>query len=849
MTPSKNTATYHECLECGLVIRQGIAGRCPSDQTELIPVYTFEDPLEGTILNQKYRVVKCCGSGASGVVYRAQHLALNKDVAIKFLHKHLLDDPEKLERFENEARTLSNLSHPNIVKVIDFGLTPQPYIVMDFVHGQRLDQVLKTVGRFPTKIAIKVFQQICAGMSVVHNEGLVHQDLKPANILVSKLETSDPSVLILDFGTARLLDSDTQKTGVIVGSPPYMSPEQCEGRPTDQRSDVYSMGCLMYEVLSGRKVFSAFSTEEYIFKHLNQLPQSLAVTNPELKIPEELDRLIGRALSKQLDFRVQSMSDLSAGMSAARNNSSEERQAKPPVVALPRILPGLIGVQIAAILCIMLLNVDSSDGVFMALSIACRNTFILLAVVTYPYWLICVYKVLKLAKPAASKWGTLLSLILVGAPFPLLGVAGLSYAHDEIGEVLTWFGLAVWLTGVCFFALRVYAPVLNQRPYIGLLLIVTVLISMVPLTAACLFAPLAWAFLLLYLIRAGAFVTDQAASTRQTVTLVVSATLVLTLLETVWAVDPVRSSERQMNRLVSHFSKEPYWYSQRARYYFDEGKYDLAMMDAEKAVSIYPSYTTAWRTRAKAAAKVYDYVSLINSNKHLLSINPANFAVQYECGQCYALLGQTTKALEEFRAALVLAKVPGEKAEAHQACASQLLRLGDVDGAMREVEQAIAADKSLANAWLLKARIYQQENKVDLVLRTCDNMSQFKEFANPVGCLRADAISQQGKSADALKLLDQLDPTAIDTLLTRAMVLSRSRQFSVAIDTVLLALENASVTSENVPGDCYFTLARVTHAAGELKKALTYAQDAVALSPEMKERIQLVNEIQAHRPR
>lgn len=846
MTPNKTPSAFYQCLECGMVILEGNSERCPADQSVLVPVSSIDDPHEGTTLNGKYRIIKCCGSGASGVVYRAQHLALRKDVAIKFLHNHLLDDQEKLERFEKEARTLSNLSHPNIVKVLDFGLHPQPFIVMDFAAGQRLDQVLQTVGPFPVRIAIKVFLQICAGMSVVHKADLVHQDLKPANILVAKLETADPVVLILDFGTARLLDSDTQKTGVIVGSPAYMSPEQCEGRPTDQRSDVYSMGCLMYEVLSGRKVFAASSTEEYIFKHLNQLPQSLAVTNPELKIPEELDRLVGRSLSKQLDFRVGSMDDLAAGLTRVPVTATvTETRAKETPSPLPRVWPGLIAVQIVTLLDIMLMNIDSHDGIYMALALACRNVFVLLVLFVVPYWLLCTYKILRAADPGVSKWKILFLSILAGA---LLGFIAISpslapYFPDWFG--IPWLIRVVSLVGIYLVTVRVFAPILRLRLHVGLLLVSLMLLEPIPLSTPLECSLWSWEFLLLYLIRAESPVTVEPVAVRRVVTLVLLATLILTFFEIVWGTNPVRSSERQLGRFIAAYPKDHYWYGQRAHYYLERDKYDLALADASKAVSIYSRYSDAWRSRGKAAAGVYDYATCASSDEQYLSINHNNFAFQIECGQCYAILGRTRKALDAYRAALSGAKNANDKAKAHRACAEQLLRLGETDAALEEAEQAIALNKSYGDALLTKALVLQHLNKYEAALAICDNVSdKFPNSAYDAWCIKADVLSLQGKTAEALKFVDPLEPTT-NSLLTKAMVLARSHKFDVAKGAAFLALTGVSTVSEYTPGDCYFTLARVFFAAGDFDKALSFARDAIAMAPEVKDRTDLLRDIEA----
>ncbi len=399
ITQTTREPLYQECLQCGHEYSTAVGNLCPNDNSELVPV--FSDSMEGITINEKYKIHSLCGSGAHGNVYRARHLALSKDVAIKFLHPHLIDNAAKLHRFENEARALSELSHPNIVKVIDFGLQPQPYIVMDYAAGKRLDQILEMVGSFPLKIAINVFLQICEGMAEVHAHGMIHQDLKPSNILVSKIETDAPEVKILDFGTAKLVVTDSEKTGEFVGSPPYMSPEQCGGEPTDARSDIYSLGCLMYEILTGQKPFKASTVEDYFFKHLNQLPEPPSRVAANIKIPEELDRIICRTLSKQVDFRVQSMEELANALKAvstetmALTKSAVQDQAAMP--GLPLIWPGL-----GAVSAVSLLTSLRTPAVPAELAHSPYLTYVigLLSLFAVVYWVLAV---LKLHKFAAAK--------------------------------------------------------------------------------------------------------------------------------------------------------------------------------------------------------------------------------------------------------------------------------------------------------------------------------------------------------------------------------------------------------------------------------------------------------------
>lgn len=452
-------ALYQECLECGHVFAVALGNFCMNDNSELVPVYS--DAVEGLTINDKYKVLSLCGSGSYGSVYRARHIALNKDVAIKFLHVHLIDNAQKLQRFENEARTLSELSHPSIVRVIDYGVEPQPFIVMDYAEGKRLDQILQMVGPFPLRIAINVFIQICEGMAAVHAQGLIHQDLKPSNILVSKIETNNPEIKILDFGTAKLLETNTQRTSEFIGSPPYMSPEQCAGEPTDTRSDVYSLGCLMYEILTGQKPFQANTTEDYFFKHLNQLPQPPSNEATSTNIPEELDRLICRTLSKQVDFRVQSMTQLAEALRQIPTESIS--MAKAPILqtddteALPRLSPGIGAVAAAFLICAF--RSPIVDSLPMA-SMYVLYVSGLLCFGACVYWIIAVTKIQQLlASKQQCKAPGLLAIfthLITSLPLAPCLAMGILLSGISIAPWIGWLGFGLYAAFVCHTNIRFF---------------------------------------------------------------------------------------------------------------------------------------------------------------------------------------------------------------------------------------------------------------------------------------------------------------------------------------------------------------------------------------------------------
>jgi serine/threonine-protein kinase len=218
------------------------------------------DPFIGYEFDDKYRVISLLGSGAWGSVYRGVHLALGSDIAIKIMHKHLSKDEANLKRLTQEAQLLNGISNSHVVKLMDFGVKPVPFIVMEYFDGITLAEHLRSNGALAVETALQLFSQLCEGLSSAHRAGFIHRDLKPSNIMLKQNDGRLDS-RILDLGIAKLLDLSEEKqaltaTGEILGSPPYMSPEQWTGI-CDQRSDLYSLGCIMYEALTGKLAFEA----------------------------------------------------------------------------------------------------------------------------------------------------------------------------------------------------------------------------------------------------------------------------------------------------------------------------------------------------------------------------------------------------------------------------------------------------------------------------------------------------------------------------------------------------------------------------------------------------------------
>jgi serine/threonine protein kinase len=262
---------------------------------------------EKILLNNRYQLDERQGSGGMAMVYRAQDLMLERTVAIKLLRADFSKDPDFRERFRQEAKAAANLSHPNIVTVHDFGLdTGRLFIVMEFVPGTDLKSIIQQRGRFPIEEAIALIVQACAGLGYAHRAGLVHCDVKPQNMLV----TPDKRLKVVDFGIARALSTivPEEQADIVWGSPQYFSPEQAAGNAPSPASDVYSLGVILYEMLTGQLPFSAPGAEELARMHREVPPPSPRKINPD--IPSKLEQIILKVLSKEPSARYRTADQL-----------------------------------------------------------------------------------------------------------------------------------------------------------------------------------------------------------------------------------------------------------------------------------------------------------------------------------------------------------------------------------------------------------------------------------------------------------------------------------------------------------------------------------------------------------
>ncbi|HEY2133157.1 MAG TPA: serine/threonine-protein kinase [Acetobacteraceae bacterium] len=263
----------------------------------------------------RYRIEGVLGRGAMGVIYRAHDPEIDRRVAIKLIRADLLDGKERaeyLERFRREAQAAGRCSHPNIVAVYDFAMHGgNPFLAMEFVDGISLGQAYERGTNFTVTDAIALMQQILGALGAAHATGVVHRDIKPANILLA----SGNFVKVTDFGISRVGGAGLTQAGALIGTPSYMSPEQCRGEVVDGRSDLFSAGVVFYEMLAGQRPFPGRSFEEVWHRLMHEAPADITTLNAG--VSAALKRVVGRALAKTADARFASAAEMAAALTAA----------------------------------------------------------------------------------------------------------------------------------------------------------------------------------------------------------------------------------------------------------------------------------------------------------------------------------------------------------------------------------------------------------------------------------------------------------------------------------------------------------------------------------------------------
>ncbi len=281
------------------------------------------DQMIGKTIAGRYEILQKLGEGGMGVVYKAMQTSVERIVALKILHPQMTVNEEALKRFQREAKTTSKLRHVNSIHIYDFGVEDNlSFLVMEYIEGESLDDVIRKSGPLGLPRFANIIRQVCYALAEAHELGIVHRDLKPGNIYLSRKRDGSEEVKVLDFGIAKVVGEQQNvtrltQTGMIIGTPQYMSPEQVEGIPLDHRSDVYSLGIIMYELLTGETPFQAETPFQLLMKHVKEKPVPPRKFRPNLAIPEAVEKIVLKALEKDPAKRFQSISELQQSLEAA----------------------------------------------------------------------------------------------------------------------------------------------------------------------------------------------------------------------------------------------------------------------------------------------------------------------------------------------------------------------------------------------------------------------------------------------------------------------------------------------------------------------------------------------------
>ena len=347
----QNPEDQEFCEECGFQL--------PADSSD------GPDPLLGTTIAGRYKIEELIGQGAMGRVYRAVQQPINRQIAVKVLHQHLMEDRRVAKRFEREAQAASRFNHPNSIGIIDFGQEEESlFIAMEYITGQDLAEVISQQSPIDPERAVSIATQVLSALQLAHANKIIHRDLKPENIMLEELPGHKDFVKVCDFGIAKIqqnADTPNQESaltmfGMICGTPYYMSPEQAKGEELDGRTDLYSMGVILYEMLTGEVPFQGTTPVEVIARHLTDPPTPPTEAYPNLSIPKALEEVVMQALSKDREKRFKDAQSMSQALEKALKDvefkQDLERLMKdaataPPVVVGQTVPSGVPAVPVA----------------------------------------------------------------------------------------------------------------------------------------------------------------------------------------------------------------------------------------------------------------------------------------------------------------------------------------------------------------------------------------------------------------------------------------------------------------------------------------------------------------------
>jgi eukaryotic-like serine/threonine-protein kinase len=317
---------------------------CPRDGQTLRSATPVSD-LVGQVVADRYHVIKKLGAGGMGQVYLAEHVKMGRRSAIKVMNPSLMHDPDAIARFNREASNASRISHPNVCAIYDFGETSDGliFLAMEFIEGEPLTDLLERHGALPLARATNIFLQTADALQAAHDLGIVHRDLKPDNIMVTKGRDAAETVKVVDFGIAKAIGGDERgqkvtKTGLVMGTPEFMSPEQLSGDKVDGRSDLYSLALVLFRMLSGKLPFEATTVQEAMIKRLTDEPAKLTEARPDLSFPPGLQPAFDTALARTPAERYQTVAKFAADVAAVTGRPPSVIRSVPPTDAKTELI-------------------------------------------------------------------------------------------------------------------------------------------------------------------------------------------------------------------------------------------------------------------------------------------------------------------------------------------------------------------------------------------------------------------------------------------------------------------------------------------------------------------------------
>lgn len=316
---------------------------CPRDGSAL-KLLSGAGDLVGSVIADRYHVTRKLGEGGMGQVYLAEHVRMGRRSAVKVMHPAMVNDADAITRFNREAANASRISHPNVAAIYDFGETPDGliYLAMEFVEGEPLRDIIERDGPLAPRRVAGIVAQTAGALGAAHDIGIVHRDLKPDNIMIARDRDGSDCVKVVDFGIAKAANSEVQRvtrTGLIVGTPEYMSPEQLAGDPVDARSDVYSLALVAFAMLTGTLPFPSATAQAAMITRLTERPRTLAEARPERSWPAELQAVMDRGLARDAAARYQTAAELARelGRAVERMPDAMIAEAGTAILAAPSV--------------------------------------------------------------------------------------------------------------------------------------------------------------------------------------------------------------------------------------------------------------------------------------------------------------------------------------------------------------------------------------------------------------------------------------------------------------------------------------------------------------------------------